>query len=106
MRLRLQADRRHVIFDLESQTTMVTLPTIHTGIDSLDYGADATEVYHTNPDCQRAQKILRDGNETFGEGGRRHCHECHTLRIRVGRRETIQRSWGSALSAEPIVLSR
>jgi hypothetical protein len=58
---------------------MTTLPAFHTGIDSLDYGEDATEVYHDHADCQRAQRILRDGHATFGTGDRRLCHECRGL---------------------------
>jgi hypothetical protein len=56
------------------------LPAFRTEINSLAYGKDATEVYHDRGDCQRAQKILEDRNEMFGEGGRRLCSECRALR--------------------------
>lgn len=52
------------------------IPAFHTGIDSLRYGIDATEVYHDRSECQSGQMILEDHNETFGEGGRRRCKEC------------------------------
>ncbi len=55
---------------------MAMIAAFHTGIDSLRYGRDATEVYHNRSECQAGQKILEDHNETFGQGGRRRCKEC------------------------------
>jgi hypothetical protein len=52
------------------------LPAFHTGIDEPRYGKDATEVYHNRSECQSAQKILEDHNQTTGKGGRRLCAEC------------------------------
>lgn len=55
---------------------VAVLPAFHTGIDDPRYGKDATEVYHNRSECQSAQKILADNNQTTGTGGRRLCSEC------------------------------
>jgi hypothetical protein len=58
---------------------------VYSYYDPVGDATATSAIYHDRSECRAGQLILRDRNEVFGAGARRHCGECGKYQLAAQR---------------------